>query len=373
MRVCYIVSEIFGHGQFGGFGKLVRVIGKALIEAGIEVDVITWRRNKEQPATEIIDGMNVLSFPYMNSVSVSSKLKHIFDYTSSSSTYKTANADIYISIDPQLSTYVAQKVMPDKKHLIYFQDPYDEKAFKDMAMVDKDYAWTRKKQLEYFSILGFLRHACRNSDLLLTQAKCFGPSIERLFKPKSDPIFLPNPISIPTRAMKKSDEPTVCFVGRWDPQKRVEKFFELATCFPKVKFIAIGKSNYPETDRILRAKYSTIKNLLMVGFINEEEKSRILEKSWVMINTSIREGLPISFLEASAHETAILSYVNPDNFASNFGYHVPHEEFEVGLNALLQNDVWREKGELGCNYVKNTHELGKVIKEHIQIYKKICG
>jgi glycosyltransferase involved in cell wall biosynthesis len=373
MRVCYIVSEIFGRGQIGGFGKLVRLIGKALAEKGIEVKVITWRRCKEQPKTEIIDGMTVLSFPYIVSFSISSKLTHVFDYASSLSTYKRANADIYVSIDPQLTTYMAQKVMPDKKHVVYFQDPYDEKAYKDLSLVDSNYEWNRRKQLEFYSVLAVLRHACRNSDLLLTQARFFMPSIKRLFKPKADPIFLPNPVSIPTRIMRKSSEPTVCFVGRWDPQKRVKKFFDLATYFPKVKFIAIGKSNDPRTDQFLRSEYRQVKNLSMLGFISDEEKSRILEESWVMINTSIREGLPISFLEASAHKTAILSYVNPDNFASNFGYHVPDEDFAGGLKALLQDNLWQEKGEKGYDYVKSTHEIGKVINDHVRLYEKICG
>jgi glycosyltransferase involved in cell wall biosynthesis len=373
MKVCYIVSEIFGHGQFGGFGKLVRIIGKSLIDSGIDVDVITWRRSKDQPARENIEGMNVLSFPYINSPSVTSKLKHFFDYTSSSSIYKESNADIFVSIDPQISTYISQKIMPKKKHVIYFQDPYDEKAFKDMAKVDNNYAWTRKKQLEYITVLGLLRTAVRNSDLLVTQAKCYAPLIERLFKPASDPIFLANPISIPNRPLRKASKPTVCFVGRWDPQKRVDKFFELAKHFPEVDFITIGKSNYPGIDQILRSKYRNLPNVIMTGFVSEKEKSEILEKSWVMINTSIREGLPVSFLEANSHKTAILSYVNPDNFATNFGCHVSDEDFARGLRTLLENDVWKEKGEHGYSYVKKVHEVNKVTQEHISLYKKILS
>lgn len=370
MRVCYVVGEIFGHGQYGGFGKLVRVLGRGLVEKGFEVSVITWQRTK-QPDVELVDGMLVRSWPYHVSNSFSSRFGHIFKYASSTSLYKKADADVYISFDPNLSSYVAQKTMPDRKHVVYFQDPYDEVAFKEMSLVDKTYSWNTRRKLEFYAVLGVLRKVCHNADGLLTQANFFVPTARRLFRLDEDPLFLPNPVSIPNRILKKAAEPTVCFIGRWDPQKRVEKFFHLATGFPSVEFVVVGKSNYDDIDHQLRAKYHSIKNLSMVGFVSEEEKSRILEKSWIMVNTSIREGLPVSFLEAAAHKTAILSYVNPDNFASNLGCHVPDEDFEEGLRTLLKDNLWQKKGEEGYDYVKKTHEIKKVINENARFFESL--
>jgi len=182
---------------------------------------------------------------------------------------------------------------------------------------------------------------------------------------------MPNPINIPKRGMKKSDEPTVCFIGRWDPQKRVDIFLELAQSFPSVKFVALGKSHSKATDCLLRKRYERAKNLILTGFVTEEEKSAILEKSWILINTSIREGLPISFIEACAHRTAILSYVNPDDFASKFGAHVPDQNFVAGLRNLLKDDRWKALGEAGYKYVLDTHETSKVIDSHLEFYKNL--
>jgi len=108
MKICYIVGEIFGHGHYGGFGKLVRVLGKGLIEKGFEVSVITWRRDN-QPEIERLDGMLVMSWPYTVSHSISSTFGHFFQYASSVALFKKADADVYINFDPNLSAYLVPR------------------------------------------------------------------------------------------------------------------------------------------------------------------------------------------------------------------------------------------------------------------------
>ena len=84
--------------------------------------------------------------------------------------------------------------------------------------------------------------------------------------------------------------------------------------------------------------------------------------------------MPVSFLEACAHQCAILSHENPDNFAKNFGYHAKKgnlQDFVNGLKWLLENDRWRELGIKGYEYVKRVHEFNKVIDLHIKNYREI--
>ena len=47
----------------------------------------------------------------------------------------------------------------------------------------------------------------------------------------------------------------------------------------------------------------SLKNLTITGFINQfecDEIRKILNKSWIIVNTATREGLPNSFLEGLA-------------------------------------------------------------------------
>jgi len=369
MRICFLVSEIFAFKRLGGYGKLVRTLGRSLAKKGVEVYAITWR-DPGQEAVERIDGITVLSFPY--NYGNGSSLSHISSYLQAQPLFRIANADVYHSIEASVETYLAEKIMPNRKHIIHFQDPHDELAYREMSTVDPAYDWSTRKKLQFYSTISLLRKACQGADKLCTQAKCFIPRVRRLYNLDNDEIdFLPNPVEIPQQKIEKAPEPIVCFIGRWDPQKRVQLFLELAKSFPEVNFIALGKGHNEETDRTLRAKYGNIPNLKMPGFLSEVDKSRILGRSWIMINTSIREGLPIAFLEALAHKTAILSYVNPDNFATRFGYHTKDGDFESGLKHLLKNDLWEKKGGEGYDYVSKVHDAHRVIDQFVEVYKSL--
>lgn len=187
-------------------------------------------------------------------------------------------------------------------------------------------------------------------------------------------MFLPNPVKSPERRMKKADKPTVCFLARWDAQKRVEMFLSLAKDFPDVHFITMGKRGGGRADEQIRQKYSHLPNLEMVGFVSEEEKSKILERSWALVNTSIRECLPVSFIEALVHETPIVSGENPDFIVSDYGVHTGHEygDYVEGLEKLLSSD-WRQLGKKGRRFVKATFEHNLVIQKHIEVYRDVLA
>lgn len=369
MKVCFVVSEIFAFGKFGGFGKLVRDIGSELAKRGVEVSAITWREENQREVENVGD-IKVYSYPYDPKEGIHSRLR---GYLKSRYCFRRADADVYLSIEYNLVSLVGQKTLPKRTHALWFQDPYDKEAFRKMDEVGV-INWNNKRKLRFYLTKSILRKFSDSFDLFLTQANTFRPKIEKLYGISRDEVrFFPNPVKIPKREIQKARNPTVCFLGRWDPQKRVEIFLKLAKRFPEVDFIAMGKGHNEKFDKRMRSKYSDIDNLEMPGFVSEREKSRILEKSWVLANTSIREGLPISFLEASAHKTAILSYVNPDNFAGNFGYWAHDEDFIEGLNTLLKDKCWREKGEKGYEHVRKVHNITRVAERIENTIRSVEG
>jgi hypothetical protein len=66
-----------------------------------------------------------------------------------------------------------------------------------------------------------------------------------------------------------------------------------------------------------------------------------------------------------------LSQVNPDDFASRFGYHAARGDFEAGLETLLDGDRWRAYGESAYEYVCATHALDVVIEKHLEAYRSL--
>lgn len=116
--------------------------------------------------------------------------------------------------------------------------------------------------------------------------------------------------------------------------------------------MAVGGTRDRERDGYLRRTYSGIPNVEMTGIINQFETdklARVYEQSWVLVNTSAREGLPNTFLEAAANRCAILSPVDPDHFTSRFGYHADDGDLRKGLAFLPEGDRWRCRGEQGCS------------------------
>ena len=360
MRICLLSVEIFAWGKYGGFGRATRTIGRELAERGHEVYAVVPRRPGQKPV-ESLDGMTVLSFPPRRSLAATELLR-------------LADAHIYHSCEPSTATYLASRTMPDRVHVVTCRDPRDWEDWKT------EFALPSRSRLRVVANYLYengplVRWGVQRADAVYAAAKCLVPKAQAVYGLRTPPRFLPTPIVIP-EVVRKAAEPTVCFVGRLDRRKRPEIFFALAERFPHVRFTAVGASNDPAWDHYLRERYGSLPNLELRGFVDQfrtDELSQILGRSWIIVNTSAREGLPNSMLEAAAHRCAILSSVNPDGFGSEFGWHVQDDDFERGLRWLLEEDRWRACGEAAGRYVAETFETGRTIERHLAAYRELLA
>jgi len=363
LKVCFVSPEFFHWGVYGGFGYLTWLLGAKLSERGVDVSVVTQRR-QGQREIENIDGITVYGYPaHQSGIGSIPARRESIRY------YRLADADIYHSQAISYNSYIAQKAYPEKKHLLTFQDPYDRAEWKRIAQVEPRYG-KLSHRLRVEAEIRFLTGTCRKMDALYSQANFLIKKATDLYNLKTVPSFLPNPVPVPEKPSVKNEKPTVCFLARWDPQKRVELFFRLAKENPDIEFIAMGQSHDKEKDKALREVYSNVSNLRLTGFVSEEKKQEILGKSWALVNTSIREALPISFLESLANRTPIISSEDPDQLVSRYGYHVKDDNYQSGLDWLLESNQWRQAGASGREYVEQVFESNKVADLHIHEYEK---
>lgn len=360
MRICLISVEIFAWGKHGGFGRATRVLGRELAARGHDVFAIVPRR-QDQGEVEQLDGITVLSFPPINPWSAARLARH-------------TDAEIYHSCEPSLTSYVAMRAMPDRRHMVTSRDPRNAQDWlMELARPSLNYLQVMQNYLFENNVL--VRRCIKRMDAVYTSAKCLGPKVQAIYGLPTPADFLPTPIPIPTH-VQKTRHPTVCYVARLDRRKRPELFLNLAEKFPEVEFLVAGKSRQRSWEASLHRRYGHLANVKMLGFVDQfisDLHSQILSKSWILVNTATREGLPNSMLEAAAHGCAILSHVDPDGFASNFGYHAANDDFEKGLKWLLDDNRWRERGKAGRAYTFATFELNRALDLHEAAYRHILA
>ena len=359
MKLCLISMEIFAWGKFGGFGRSTRLLGRELARRGLDVSAVVPRR-AGQGAVERLDGITVHGFPMRWPFAVSALFRQI-------------DADVYHSQHPSFSTALALRAVPQRRHVVTFRDPKDQHDWW-MEFNNPTRSKLRVAMNWLYEDGPGMRRAVRRADARFAAAGCLNDRLERIHGFGEPLDTLPTPISIPG-SVEKSPTPLVAYVGRWDRRKRPELFFELAARFPDVCFIAVGLAQDKARERSLRATFGNLANLDMLGFIDQFESaelSELLARSWLIVNTSVREGVPTSLLEAMAHRCAVLSRVDPDGIATRFGYCAAVDDFAEGLAWLLKNDRWREKGFAGHRYVRENFELECAIDRHVEVYEALC-
>ena len=99
----------------------------------------------------------------------------------------------------------------------------------------------------------------------------------------------------------------------------------------------------------------------------------MLDEAWILVNTSAKESLPVSFVEAAGRGCAILSRVDPDGFSSRFGCVVRNDDFASGLAYLLEGERWRELGRQGHRYVYERYRYDRAMSEHLRLYERVLA
>ena len=356
MHICLTCIEFFGDSIYGGFGRATRCLGAELARRGLRVSVVVPRRSPERPNRYEADGMTVVQVAPGRLDRAIRLLRNL-------------RADVYHSQDTSILTALAQLAAPRAAHVITFRDPMNHQ---DWA-IETDYAGMPRlgwNLYRWFITNPLVVRALRNMDGRFCAAEFLIPKTKALYGLPEPPKFLASPVPMPP-AIAKADRPTACFIGRWEGRKRVELFFELARENPGIDFLAIGGARDAAVDRALRERYGSIPNLQMPGVLDQFSDpawSESLGRSWILVNTSAREGLPTTFVEAAAHRTAILSFTDPDGFASRFGRRVEDTSLTEGLAWLLEDQRWRRLGEAGRASVEGVFGIEAAITAHLQAY-----
>jgi len=414
MKIGFLCSEYFyyrtSEGKsvptscHGGFGVLTRKNAEGLSRLGHDVHVLipapSFEATRNERRQFPIDGVTVHLFEYPQELewrgyahAVTSALRSAWASTRGrvpalEEVMEEVDADVYVSENPSL--YSCAVPTRRENHVLVFQDPWSVTDLNVLRRAAVDYARAgganapsratiSGSPLPFYdsltNLLGtaLLRRLMRRIPMkcMFGEARCISDRAQRLYRLPEMPDFLPNPIDVPESIPVKEDRAVVSWIGRWDPQKRVDIALETARSCPEVEFFFIGsptdRSDLRATAQTLEKRYARYENIHVMRFVTEEEKNRILDRSWILLNTSVREGLPITFLEAAAHGVSIIAPVDPDEYASKFGTFVPNGDFVGAIRQSVRQEDFRTSGQKGYEHVRRVHETNHVIQLHAEI------
>jgi glycosyltransferase involved in cell wall biosynthesis len=111
----------------------------------------------------------------------------------------------------------------------------------------------------------------------------------------------------------QSSDPLIAYVGRVKRYKRLDHLLKAVKEVPSAKLIIAGKGDSDVYDRLrtLATELQINARVQLVGEVSEEEKWSILQKAWVYVATSMKEGFGISVLEAQSFGVPVIAYDVP--------------------------------------------------------------
>jgi glycosyltransferase involved in cell wall biosynthesis len=157
---------------------------------------------------------------------------------------------------------------------------------------------------------------------------------------------------VPDPRGRRSEEPTLLYLGRLKRYKGVHLILQAMARLKKagrsVRLTVAGDGDHRAALEALRDRLQIQDRVEFLGYVDEEEKLRLLQQSWIHVLTSPKEGWGIATLEAAACGTPTVASDSPGLrdavVDGKTGVLVPHGDVENlahALAGLLSDDETR--------------------------------
>lgn len=370
IKVALLVDEFFGGAgtAYGGYGFLARhYIAKYIPNEDIQLDVLLSFSSKLECTR--VDQTNVYRLPKNEKLA-----KKWLD---------EQGYDVFLSIELTSSSYQILKLDEQKHRLVlWVQDPrpwYEWREINTVKLFPETCYW----DTPVYEYVNFMNWKCMIR--YVTQGHFLVPKALDLYRLNNDVYmeYLPNPIDsdldFDINSCEKKNQ--IIFLGRIESVKRGWLFCEIAAAMPEYEFYLLGQTFREKgKNSAIIEKYKNLPNLHFVGHVEGEEKERFLKESKVLVNTSIHEALPISFLEALSYGTLIVSNRNPEDLTSKFGEWVGNvygdgfdkvSLYVEAIKRIMTNEDERvKKAEEAIRYIREVHNTQHFVERLRTILKE---
>lgn len=365
IKVALLIDEFFGGAgtAFGGYGALARkYIAKYIPCDDIEIDVLLGRgKHKRRCEKYHVDDVDLYRLP-KRKFWARRFLRH-------------KNYDIYLSIELTNDYVLRHEPNKNKKLILWIQDPrpwYEWREIETVSLFPETNFYTQ----HIYDTVNKLYN--RNLVRFLSQGYFLNTKACDLYRlPSNVNIqYMPNPVDIDNNfnVSKHKKKDNIIFLGRIESVKRGWLFCEIAKKLPEYNFYVLGQSfrEKDQNNKIMK-KYMNIPNLHFAGHVDGDEKAQYLKDAKILVNTSIHEALPISFLEALSYGINLVSNRNPEDLTSKFGIWVGNvlgdgfDKIDLYVDAIRElmtnNDTRIKNAVNGRKYVEKIHNIPRFVND----------
>jgi len=169
----------------------------------------------------------------------------------------------------------------------------------------------------------------------------------------------------------------VLWVGQIDRNKRPELFIQLATRHPSRQFVIVGgaRQGDPATVEYCRSieeQARRLRNISFVGFVPYHEVGRHYDGASALVNTSVTEGFPNTFLQSWIRGVPTLSFVAPTVSDEPTGTIVCSDvaELDARLAVLLHDpEQWRVASQRVRQHFGTYHSVDAVMPYYERLFE----
>jgi glycosyltransferase involved in cell wall biosynthesis len=157
---------------------------------------------------------------------------------------------------------------------------------------------------------------------------------------------------VPDTPVPRTTNPSLVVLCRLVPHKQVEialrTVADLSDEFPTLELVVAGQGWWEPQLREVTGELGLQDRVHFTGFVDEDEKSRLLGSAWIALTPSIKEGWGLTIVEAGRVGTPTVAFKNAGGVAEA----VVHgetgllaedaDDFTAAVLALLTDDVQRK-------------------------------
>jgi glycosyltransferase involved in cell wall biosynthesis len=375
VKVGVVANEVFDQrfGPMGGFGFAARAAARAFRDhEGHEVVYVLCRRTPDELGTSAeIDGVRIVLRPVSEGgLSYARRLLR-------------ERIDVLLTIDYRGSYRSPFRALPRTPIVVWVHDP---RTPNDVAKVNSlEVPGVSSPAGIQFIDCTTIQEVMHSSARWRRTVR-FGHNAQFLVERMEGTYgisgahseFLPTPLLTeepPALVGGKSSRPSVVYLGRLDPIKRPWVALAVARAMPEIDLSFLGQSHFAEGGWAPEGDLPS--NVSFVGHVDDQAKAAHLSAAWLLINTSIHEALPISFLEALSYGVPIVSCQDAGGITSNHGAYVGRWDgdglsgvgaFQAAIRALVRAPATREAiGLAGQEMVHESYTKQSFIRAFEQI------